>query len=1127
MNLVSNVTAAKLAQAAYPGGVTPAGWTPVDTKLTPDGKNAVTLYVNNATSQAVLAFKGSDNLSNFQSDAIDSGATEWAAIKPYAQQLLQEAKGSYPQYSISTTGHSLGGGMAQTMALLYGLDGFGFNSLPVAADTINNEFLSVGLFNSAVSAWKQQGHTFSEFNLEADPATMAYRGQAYISTSTTQVNNPWAACTALAPSIASIPLLGNVGKAVVAYCAYESHSIDTMVDQMQGSSGDKYGGTTQLDQYLANNSALIINAFDSVPLVASSTGQVVAKAADGEQISVTPISSGATSASYSVLSSTQSPRSYTEVTGSGGTLALSNTSIGVVANVATTVTNSGTDTVALAAGDSINISHANLNVAQNGAATVAGNNDTVSAASGDNVTVTGQTDTVSAAAGDRVTIGGNGMNSSTIDTVNANGAVVALEANSRVNVTDAYGTVSGAANDNFGVLGKGAQVNAVAGDGVWVGGNGATAADNDVDTVRGNGATVILSPDTRANIFGNNDVVDGAARNNFGVYGSGDWSNAVAGDGVWTGGNGAAAADSAIDTVSGTGATVTLQGGSRVNVNDSNATIYGAANDNFGATGSGLSVYAAPGDGVWVGGNGASGALDTVYAPAATVLIDGNSRVNVVNTQPTTAEGVYAAAGDVVDLNGGNQVLSAVPGVQVDVNSTNGRADAITAAGDTAQTRTVDGGQGGIYLGPNTQANIAGGGDTITGSAGDTIGVGDGGNAVIYGPSERIWLTGTGSNADALYGTGDNGGTAADGQQAGIWADNGTHFVNSGGGDRIVGGVNDAIGIANTAGRADVLTGSGDVLYPAPNVQLNTYGSGDSVSTPASTSGGDVLNIQGHDDPVQDNYSTIDYYGGQFTNDTVSGVGDIVSDIGGFMAQTAGGTGGASMPAQGAQGTDAIVLNLQGGAVQTTALAGAKARYDVDNSGDPVPTGWVTPGEGVLVNLADGSPSHGASLVKGTTALAMLDTNHDGVLDAKDSLWNQLQVWIDQDGSAQVKPGELHSLASLGITALDLNAASANRDDRGNRIISTGSFRSGSGATGQFAGVELASGPATLTPPALASGGADNVASGLPDVIHAMAAFSPDTGATSQIGNPLAANDPALLLAPRHSLARGQSLLAA
>ena len=129
-------------------------------------------------------------------------------------------------------------------------------------------------------------------------------------------------------------------------------------------------------------------------------------------------------------------------------------------------------------------------------------------------------------------------------------------------------------------------------------------------------------------------------------------------------------------------------------------------------------------------------------------------------------------------------------------------------------------------------------------------------------------------------------------------------------------------------------------------------------------------------------------------------------------------------------------------------------------------TGWVQPAPGILVldtngnstidNVSEmfGGPSWGFA------ALAAYDTNHDGVIDANDAIFSQLQVWIDGNGNAVTDPGELKSLSDLGITSIALDAQTLTGTSpgafvAGNQVLETAHFTKSDGTTGTVADVAL------------------------------------------------------------------------
>jgi hypothetical protein len=100
--------------------------------------------------------------------------------------------------------------------------------------------------------------------------------------------------------------------------------------------------------------------------------------------------------------------------------------------------------------------------------------------------------------------------------------------------------------------------------------------------------------------------------------------------------------------------------------------------------------------------------------------------------------------------------------------------------------------------------------------------------------------------------------------------------------------------------------------------------------------------------------------------------------------------------------------------------------------------------------IEDGSELFGSMTVlssgrrarQGFEALRELDANGDGRITADDPAFAELRVWSDRDGDRVSSPGELTSLAALGIVSLDLAFTIEPRcDARGNCEVERASFR--------------------------------------------------------------------------------------
>lgn len=155
--------------------------------------------------------------------------------------------------------------------------------------------------------------------------------------------------------------------------------------------------------------------------------------------------------------------------------------------------------------------------------------------------------------------------------------------------------------------------------------------------------------------------------------------------------------------------------------------------------------------------------------------------------------------------------------------------------------------------------------------------------------------------------------------------------------------------------------------------------------------------------------------------------------------------------------TDPLVLDLSGNGVQLVPLTQSNAFFDLYGTGYAVHTGWVGPETGILVNEnSDGTVNNisdlfGNSSTDGFTALEALDTNHDGVINANDPGFANLEVWTDTNGNGVADPGELHSLASLGITSINLTTQNVNQADGGNLIAEVATYTRSDGTTREIA----------------------------------------------------------------------------
>ncbi len=149
-----------------------------------------------------------------------------------------------------------------------------------------------------------------------------------------------------------------------------------------------------------------------------------------------------------------------------------------------------------------------------------------------------------------------------------------------------------------------------------------------------------------------------------------------------------------------------------------------------------------------------------------------------------------------------------------------------------------------------------------------------------------------------------------------------------------------------------------------------------------------------------------------------------------------------------------LVLDLSSGGtgLSLTALNSSGAVYwDIANEGFGHASGWTTGNTGLLaidLNL-DGVINNNSELfgnepatgiANGFQALAAYDSNGDGVIDANDARFNDLLIWQDTNHDGVSQPSELHTLASLNITSINLNYTDVNYAINGNTIKQESTF---------------------------------------------------------------------------------------
>ncbi|MFK0331567.1 DUF5801 repeats-in-toxin domain-containing protein [Rhizobium sp. NPDC090275] len=166
-----------------------------------------------------------------------------------------------------------------------------------------------------------------------------------------------------------------------------------------------------------------------------------------------------------------------------------------------------------------------------------------------------------------------------------------------------------------------------------------------------------------------------------------------------------------------------------------------------------------------------------------------------------------------------------------------------------------------------------------------------------------------------------------------------------------------------------------------------------------------------------------------------------------------------------ASAIDPIILDLDHNGIALTTLEHGVS-FDINADGHQDKIAWTAGTDGILAYDVDGngkidngseifSPHFaGGNYVDGLAALATLDSNHDGKIDANDEAFSKLTIWQDLNHNGISDAGELSSLADHQIASLSLDAHASDSAINGQAILADGSYTLTDGSTGHF--VEVA-----------------------------------------------------------------------
>jgi Ca2+-binding RTX toxin-like protein len=157
---------------------------------------------------------------------------------------------------------------------------------------------------------------------------------------------------------------------------------------------------------------------------------------------------------------------------------------------------------------------------------------------------------------------------------------------------------------------------------------------------------------------------------------------------------------------------------------------------------------------------------------------------------------------------------------------------------------------------------------------------------------------------------------------------------------------------------------------------------------------------------------------------------------------------------------DPIVLDLDHNGFAFSSLDNGVS-FDIDADGHTDQIAW-TSADGILAydldsngRIDNGSeiftPSfNGGGHASGIAALATLDSNGDGKIDAEDDAFSKLSIWVDANHNGISDDGELSGLLDHSITSISLDTSSTGATEDGQAVLSKGHFTLADGSTGDF-----------------------------------------------------------------------------
>ncbi len=138
---------------------------------------------------------------------------------------------------------------------------------------------------------------------------------------------------------------------------------------------------------------------------------------------------------------------------------------------------------------------------------------------------------------------------------------------------------------------------------------------------------------------------------------------------------------------------------------------------------------------------------------------------------------------------------------------------------------------------------------------------------------------------------------------------------------------------------------------------------------------------------------------------------------------------------------DPLVIDLDGDGIELIHPNDSNVFFNIGGNETEEKIGWVQPDDALLAmdingngQIDDISELFGNDTIIGFEELAVLDSNSDGLINASDTQFSNIQVWQDANSDGHTDAGELNSLSYYGITEIDLAYDEVSQINNGNLI---------------------------------------------------------------------------------------------